>query len=54
MKALSAAVQLRQVSLLDYVAFAAGLFVIAAAAALASYYPARRAYPREPRLDAAS
>ena len=43
MKALSAAVQLRQVSLLDYVAFAAGLFVIAAAAALASYYPARRA-----------
>ena len=43
LKVLSAAVQLRHVSLLDFVTFAVGLLVIAGAAALASYFPARRA-----------
>ena len=50
LKLLSTAVQLRQISLLDFVAFASGLLVIAAAAALASYYPARRAISVNPAV----
>ena len=50
MRALSAAVQLRQVSLLDIGAFAAGLIVIVLAAALATYHPARRAIRVSPAL----
>ena len=50
MRTLSAAVQLRQVSLLDIVAFAAGLIVIVVAAGLAAYHPARRAIRVSPAL----
>jgi ABC-type antimicrobial peptide transport system permease subunit len=50
LKVLSMAVQLRQISLLDFIAFAAGLLVIAAAAALASYHPARRAISVSPAV----
>jgi predicted permease len=50
LKGLSMAVQLRQISLLDFIAFAAGLLVIAAAAALASYHPARRAISVSPAV----
>ena len=43
MRTLSTAIQLRQVSVLDLAAFAAGVIVIVAAAGFAAYHPARRA-----------
>jgi ABC-type lipoprotein release transport system permease subunit len=48
LKALSAAIQLKQVSLLDVVAFGAGLAVVMAASALAAYHPARGAARVDP------
>ncbi len=48
LKALSAAIQLKQVSLLDVVAFGAGLAVVTAASALAAYHPARGAARVDP------
>jgi predicted permease len=48
MKALSAAIALRAVSLVDLTAFAAGLALVMAATVLASYQPARRATRIDP------
>jgi hypothetical protein len=48
MKILSSVIQLRRVSLLDTVAFGAGLAVVTAATALAGWYPARRATRVDP------
>jgi predicted permease len=48
LKALSSVVQLRQVSFLDPVSFAAAVLVVAAATALAAYYPSRRATRIDP------
>jgi predicted permease len=50
MRSLSTAVQLRHISLLDLVAFAAGVIVIVGAAALAAYHPARRAIRVSPAV----
>jgi predicted permease len=48
MKALSAAIQLQTVSLLNLVPFAAGLAVVLAATAIAAFQPARRATRVDP------
>jgi putative ABC transport system permease protein len=48
LKVLSSAVQLERVSLLDGVAFGAGLALVMAATALAAYHPARRATRVDP------
>jgi putative ABC transport system permease protein len=48
MKTLSAAIRLQTVSLLDIVAFGAGLALVMAATALAAYHPARRATRVDP------
>jgi predicted permease len=48
LKMLSAAIQLKQLSLLDVVAFGGGLGVVIAATALAAYYPARGAARVDP------
>lgn len=48
MKALSAAITLRAVSLVDLTAFAAGVALVLAATALAAYQPARRATRIDP------
>jgi ABC-type antimicrobial peptide transport system permease subunit len=48
MKALSAAITLRAVSLVDVTAFAAGVALVMAATALAAYQPARRATRIDP------
>jgi predicted permease len=50
MRTLSTAVQLREVSVLDLAAFAAGVMVIVGAAGLAAYHPARRATRVSPSL----
>ena len=43
MQLLSAAIRLQNVTIVDAVAFAAGLAVVLAATAIAAYHPARRA-----------
>ena len=48
MKALSAAIQLQSVSLLNVVPFAAGLALVLAATAVAAFQPARRATRVDP------
>jgi ABC-type antimicrobial peptide transport system permease subunit len=48
MKALSAAVTLRALTLVDITAFAAGFALVVAAAMLAAYQPARRAARIDP------
>jgi ABC-type antimicrobial peptide transport system permease subunit len=48
MKVLSAVIQLEAVSVLDVGAFAGGLGLVIAAAAVAAYYPARRATRIDP------
>jgi hypothetical protein len=48
LKALASVVQLRQVQLLDPLAFGAAVLVVAAATALAAYYPSRRATRIDP------
>jgi predicted permease len=50
LKLLSSAVHLPRVSLLDGVAFGGGLVLVTAAAALAAYYPARRATRVDPAV----
>jgi predicted permease len=48
LKTLSAVIQLREISLLDLAAFGGGVAVVAAAAALAAFQPARRATRVDP------
>jgi len=48
LKALSSAIQLQTVTLVDAAAFAAGVAVVVAAAALAAYHPASRATRVDP------
>jgi ABC-type lipoprotein release transport system permease subunit len=50
LRILRATVRLRAVSLLDGVAFATGLVMVVAAAAIAAYHPARRAARVDPAL----
>ncbi len=50
MKILSSAIQLEAVSLFDVTAFAGGLGLVMAAAAVAAFYPARRATRVDPAL----
>jgi hypothetical protein len=46
--ALSAAIRLQQISVLDHIAFEGGLLLVLAATALATYHPARRAARVDP------